>query len=247
MPILRRDIAQHILHDTKHKGADKAAVQVFVHVGRRSLAGIVGRDTESLDRSGILRALAERARAQGVKLYICAVDLEKAFDSVDRQLLWAALQRAGIEGRMLATLQALYADVPVCVKTAEGLSSTFQSIIGVKQGCPLSPLLFGLFIELLHEMLRMQAPGLGPELAGLRVPVILYADDGALVATSPQDCQALLGVLAVFCRLFGLGLGAYVAVVWLTRPPFLRGVPGIFGWRPFLRNVPSRGIDDAAY
>jgi hypothetical protein len=85
----------------------------------------------------VLRALVERARAKGIKLYICAVDLEKAFDSVDRPLLWAALQRAGIEGCMLATIQALYADVPVCVKTAEGLSQTFQSTLGVKQGCPL--------------------------------------------------------------------------------------------------------------
>ena len=45
------------------------------------------------DNCFALRALAERARAMGVKLYICAVDLEKAFDSVDRQLLWESLQQ----------------------------------------------------------------------------------------------------------------------------------------------------------
>lgn len=84
------------------------------------------------DNCFILRALVERARAKGIKLYICAVDLEKAFDSVDRQLLWAGLRRAGIGGRMLATLQALHADVPVCVRTDEGLSSTFQSNAGYK-------------------------------------------------------------------------------------------------------------------
>lgn len=99
------------------------------------------------DNCFVLRALAERARARRQKLYICAVDLEKAFDSVDRPLMWEALQCAGIGSCMLGTIQALYADVPVYVKTAEGLSGTFQSTIGVKQGCPLSPLLFGIFLD----------------------------------------------------------------------------------------------------
>lgn len=87
----------------------------------------------------VLRALIERARAKGVKLYCCAVDFEKAFDTVDRQQLWAALRRAGVGGSMLAAIQAMYAEVMVCVRTEEGLSGTFQSLLGVKQGCPLSP------------------------------------------------------------------------------------------------------------
>ncbi|KAI3428852.1 hypothetical protein D9Q98_007668 [Chlorella vulgaris] len=66
----------------------------------------------TVDNCFILRALAERARSRGVKLYLCAVDFEKAFDSVDRPLLWAALQRAGIGGTMLQAIQAMYADVP---------------------------------------------------------------------------------------------------------------------------------------
>ena len=45
----------------------------------------------TVDNCFILRALAERYRARGVKMYLCAVDFEKAFDSVDRPLLWAAL------------------------------------------------------------------------------------------------------------------------------------------------------------
>lgn len=82
----------------------------------------------TVDNCFILRAVAERARARGVKLYCCAVDFEKAFDSVDRPLLWAALRRSGIGGTMLQAIQAMYADVPVCVRTAEGLSGCFQSV-----------------------------------------------------------------------------------------------------------------------
>ncbi|KAI7835253.1 hypothetical protein COHA_010845, partial [Chlorella ohadii] len=72
----------------------------------------------TVDNCFILRALAERAQSRGVKLYCCAVDLEKAFDSLSREELWAALRRSGVGGCMLLAIQAMYANVPVCVKTA---------------------------------------------------------------------------------------------------------------------------------
>jgi len=63
-------------------------------------------------------------------------------------------------------------------------------------------LLFGLFIELLHELIRLKIPG--PILGGLRVPDIMYADDVTLIGHSPGAVQELLDVLDVFCRLFGM-------------------------------------------
>ena len=179
------------------------------------------RGFRTTDNCFILRALVERARAQGVKLYICAVDLEKAFDSVDRQLLWAALQRTGIGGYMLATLQALYADVPVCVKTAEGLSSTFQSIIGVKQGCPLSPLLFGIFMDdfELHVQ-RTVSPALAqlPQLCGSPVPPLLFADDMLLMSTSAAGLNAQLQSLQTYCDAKKLTVNAAKTQVMIMRP-----------------------------
>jgi hypothetical protein len=172
----------------------------------------------------------ERARAQGVKLYICAVDLEKAFGSVDRQL-WAALQRAGIGGYMLATLQALPADVPVCVKTARGLSSTFQSIIGVKQGCPLSPLLFGIFMDdfELHVQ-RTVSPALAqlPQLCGSPVPSLLFADDMLLISTSAAGLNAQLQSLQTYCNAKKLTVNAAKTQVMIMRPG---GGGGGGGWQ----------------
>ncbi|KAL4431289.1 hypothetical protein ABPG75_006545, partial [Micractinium tetrahymenae] len=111
----------------------------------------------TVDNCFILRALAERYRSGGVKLFACAVDFEKAFDSVNHGLLWAALRRAGIGGAMLQAIQAMYADVPVCVRSADGLSGCFQAVLGVKQGCPLSPLLFGIFLDDFEEYLQSAA------------------------------------------------------------------------------------------
>jgi hypothetical protein len=41
-------------------------------------------------------------------------------------------------------------------------------------------------------------------LAGLRVKLVIYADDVLLLAESEADAQAMLDVLALFCRLFGM-------------------------------------------
>jgi len=173
------------------------------------------------DNCFVLRALVERARAKGAKLYICAVDLEKAFDSVDRPLLWAALQRAGIGGCMLGALQALYADVPVCVKTAEGLSSTFQSTIGVKQGCPLSPLLFGIFLDDFElHLQRTVSPALAqlPSLCGCPVPPLLFADDMLLISTSVAGLNAQLQSLQTYCDAKKLTVNAAKTQVVIMRP-----------------------------
>jgi hypothetical protein len=172
------------------------------------------------DNCFVLRALAERARAKGAKLYICAVDLEKAFDSVARPLLWASLQRAGIGGRMLATLQALYADVPVCVKTADGLSGTFQSIIGVKQGCPLSPLLFGIFLDDFEQHVeRCVGPAAHlPMLDGHAVPPMLFADDMLVISTSVSGLNAQLRALQTYCDAKQLTVNSAKTQVMILRP-----------------------------
>jgi len=167
-----------------------------------------------------LRALAERARARGVKLFLCAVDFEKAFDSVDRRLLWAALQRAGIGGSMLCTIQAMYADVPVCVKTSEGLSGCFQSVLGVKQGCPLSPLLFGIFLDDFEAYLqqRLGEAAALPTLAGRTVPPLLFADDMFLIATTAAGLQAQLHALQAYCDAKKLTVNTAKTQVMILRP-----------------------------
>ena len=56
----------------------------------------------------------------------------KAYDTVPRHLLWARLEQAGLEGSCIRAVQALYANVPTCVRTSEGFTDTFQSLLGVK-------------------------------------------------------------------------------------------------------------------
>jgi len=82
------------------------------------------------------------------------IDYSKAFDTISRQLLWERLAEIGIHGHVLQAIKAMYKKVSVCVSTPEGLTPDFPSDMGVKQGCAVSPLLFGLFIGELQVMLE---------------------------------------------------------------------------------------------
>ena len=116
------------------------------------------------------------------------------------------LLQAGMVG---FRVQALYTDVPMSVRTSEGCTACFQSLLGVKQGCPLSPTLFGLYIDDLPAAVLREAGADLPRLGdGWRVPPLLYADDLVLMATSAAWLQAQLDKLEAFASAWGLTVNA---------------------------------------
>lgn len=80
------------------------------------------------------------------KLYCTFIDYEKAFDKVDRYLLWLKLLHEDISPRMLKILKSMYKTVKSCIKYNNKLSNYINSDLGVKQGDPLSPILFISFL-----------------------------------------------------------------------------------------------------
>jgi hypothetical protein len=80
----------------------------------------------------------------------------------------------------------------------EGLLAWFSCGIGVKQGCPLSPLLFGLYLDGLEKHLDALDGDSPPQLADIVVKLLLYADDLALMSETPQRLQKQINVLSEF-------------------------------------------------
>ena len=149
-----------------------------------------------------LRHIVEDCRRKHLPLYACFLDFAKAYDSVPRHLLWHIMQQIGVHPRFLGAVQSMYRQVTCRVNIGGVLGSCFDSCKGVKQGCPLSPTLFGVFIDRFYFMLVHQTGGnVGPVLrSGTRVPTLFYADDGTLLATNPTDMHRLCACLDVFCR-----------------------------------------------
>ena len=111
------------------------------------------RSFSTIDHIFTLRCLIDQAAVRKRRLYCCFVDFRKAFDTIPRARLFQRLQSLGVPPEMLWGIYALYEQVFGRVRCPRGMSDTIASTIGVKQGCPLSPTLFGLYIDELVDFL----------------------------------------------------------------------------------------------
>jgi hypothetical protein len=148
--------------------------------------------------------MIEQSKAKKKPLYCCFVDFKKAFDIVPREMLWQVLASLGVEGRFLQCLQAMYAKDTVRINhPSEGVTSNFRCQKGVKQGCPLSPLLFGLYLDALEGRLDGRECD-APTLADVHVWLLLFANNLVLTLESEVRLQQQLDTLQQFCIERGL-------------------------------------------
>lgn len=92
---------------------------------------------------------------------ILSVDLEKAFDSVRWDFLDATMEWMGLGEGWTKCVKMLYTHQTARVKTSGVVSGTYKIFKGTRQGCPLSPLLFAIALELLAIAFRQQSHTLG--------------------------------------------------------------------------------------
>jgi hypothetical protein len=98
--------------------------------------------------------LIKQSKAKRKPLYCYFVDLKKTFDIVPREVLWQVLTNIRVKGCFLQCLQAMYAKDTVRINhPSEGVTSNCRCQQGVKQGSPLNPLLFGLYLDALEGRL----------------------------------------------------------------------------------------------
>ncbi len=174
-----------------------------------------------------LQHFIDKQHSSKEPLYCCFLDLKGAYDRVNRNLLWEVLKRLGIDGCMLGAVQSLYAHNSMSINVEGRTGQPFSSFTGVKQGCPLSPMLFESFIDGLHRHLLWRCPDEGPQLrCGQRVPDLAYADDFVLMAATPTGLQRLLDAAVEFCQLVGMVISVEKSKVMVFTEKF----PGPYEW-----------------
>ena len=164
----------------------------------------------------ILRTIVERSLLDKQPLYTCFVDFQQAYDSVPRHLLWHKLQQKGVDGWVLDAITTLYKESPMFIRTPQEHTSCFPTTRGVRQGCPLSPLLFGIYVDDLAQELHDLGADC-PILGSLSTPCLLYADDLVHIARSPEALQAQTQVVESYASLWGLRVNASKTKVMVFR------------------------------
>ena len=157
----------------------------------------------------ILQHFVDSCQRNARPLFCCFLDLKAAYDRVQRPLLWQVLSRLGVHGKMLSAIQSLYDASMLSISVSGRVGSPFLSCTGVKQGCPLSPTLFGLFLDGLHRYLAVHCPATGLlSRDGTRVRDLQYADDVLLMDPSPDGLQQLISSVAAFTQQTGMLISA---------------------------------------
>ena len=154
----------------------------------------------TMDNILVLQHAIDTYRAANKPLFCAFIDFRKAYDCVDRGLLWRCLRSCGLHGDILHSLMGMYDHAQMQIRLHGRLGEPFDTSCGVRQGDPLSPLLFGIFIDRFEQYLRTHKPGLGCMIAAnVLLQLLFYADDIVLFAESAADLQELLDALQGFC------------------------------------------------
>lgn len=147
-------------------------------------------------------------------MFLCFVDLKKAFDMVPQSLMWDAYDNAKVPASFTKAVQLMYQFVCICIRTKEGLTDWLLSNLGVRQGCPHSPTAFALFMQKLYEYLQQRVEQLdAPTLQYLVILLLLFVDDVALMSTTKRGLQVQLDTLHRFCVDFHMRLNVDKTVI----------------------------------
>ena len=126
---------------------------------------------------------------------IISIDAEKAFDKIQHPFMIKTLQKAGIEGTYLNIIKAIH-DKPTAniILNGEKLKA-FLLKSGIRQGCPLSPLLFTIVLKVLATAIReIKRNKRNPKWRN-EVKLSLFTDDMILYIENPKyTTRKLLGV-----------------------------------------------------
>ncbi len=99
------------------------------------------------DQIATLRIILEQSKEFNSPLYSVFIDFEKAFDSLDRNILWQLMKHHGIPDKIISLIHSTYRGMECRVVHEGQLTDPFKITTGVRQGCLLSPFLFLLAVD----------------------------------------------------------------------------------------------------
>ncbi len=183
----------------------------------------------------VVRMLQELGREKDIALFMCFIDLMKAYDTVKRGMLWRILARFGVPKKLIAIIRAFHDGMRARVRLDDGaLSVWFPVKEGLRQGCVLAPLLFNIYFSavlmiaaqkietdevarnaLIKIRSRLDVNPLSKKANRARESrqaivrslwKMLYADDAGIASLDRECLSKMMTIIVQSCTLFGLSV-----------------------------------------
>ena len=152
-----------------------------------------------------VRQVCEKYLGKGKDVCFAFLDLEKAYDRVDRDAMWNVLRLNGIGGRLLRGVKSLYVGSKACVRVGNEVGEWFPVRVGLRQGCVMLPWLFNLYIDGVVREVNARLPGRGLKLVNgndneWELNQLLFADATVMVADSERKLCQLVAEFGEVCE-----------------------------------------------
>ncbi|KAL6084783.1 hypothetical protein STEG23_015733 [Scotinomys teguina] len=147
---------------------------------------------------------------------IISLDAEKAFDKIQHPFMMKALERVGIQGTFLNIIKAIYSKPTANIKLNGEKLKAIPLKSGTRQGCPLSPYLFNIVLEVLARAIRQHKEIKGIQIGKEEVKISLFADDMIVYLSDPQNStKELLQLINTFSNVAGYKVNSKKSVALL--------------------------------
>ena len=149
------------------------------------------------EHSFLMTSLFEDSKRSCKDLYVVWFDLKDAFGSVSHSVLFDMMSRLSLPKSFISLCRDIYNGSSSRIRTGSDFTDSIPLTVGVKQGCPLSPLLFNLAMQgMLSGLDGMEG---GYEIAStLVVKYLAYADDMCIVAHSKEQVNGFITRMVEF-------------------------------------------------
>ncbi|KAJ4447189.1 hypothetical protein ANN_09190 [Periplaneta americana] len=151
-----------------------------------------------------LKILIEKHREFNKETHLAFIDYEIVFDSVDRNKPFQILADDSVPNTIIRTIYELYNHNTIKITIGSEHTEWRPINCGVRQGCPLSPLLFNIYINSIIRHWRLTIHGNIPLYRNCTLDTLLYADDQVLFATNEDELQYSIYHLNIIAQNFNM-------------------------------------------
>ena len=165
------------------------------------------KDCRTSDHILTLKTLVKKYVTNGKeKLYVCFIDFKKAFDSVWHKGLFYKLHKVGITGNSLNLIKDLYKKTNCAIKVNNRITDFFSYSKGVRQGCPLSSILFNLYVNDIFDTIEENSISNIYLNENNKINALMYADDLVSISRTKEGLQHQIDSLQDYCKKWKLSI-----------------------------------------